>query len=518
MPAIFVAVPLKAIPVADSEEFSVGNDLTQLSNQQLLHRYKKSEEQRPKDYCQSAAILSEMNDRGGYTGPIEQSMHRFNLVCALSLKSWEVAYSHLVLLENFSGENKPRGAWGFRIALVANEGSDAVDRLGAIASDPNSKQLMTLEPEVIFQLSRLLYRSEMPDKATKMYSSLFRSPHFSELDSNLQSASAFHVFEEQLDNGEVEEFAGTLKYITSPYQYLEMLADRKFENAWPTIEQRAGLNMADILNKYAAVQRSQFEVDQTDKAAKQRLAHALHFAGKFEDVIELTDSIDKSEEGSLLWEEDDGWALNLRIYALDALGDQTPADQLFDRFAAIPYDQKTNGWLVNFTINRASRLVGQRRFNEGLVAAEHAAKIVEKSGSPFAKMLVWQAKACALHYLGRSDEAKLVLKIVEENHEDSLQIAAETYLCFDDRDRAADLVLKALKDDSKRSNIIGVLQKPNFELFYTDSALPNIHDELRRHPKVERIFDEVAREIPDDYVPLIGKRRDELKAARTISQ
>ena len=506
----------KAIPTKSStEENSQTQDqLEQLTNQELVDRYRKSKQSKPKDFCGTALILSEMVRRGGFAGNVKKTQHGFNLDCALGIRNWTDAYKHLLLLENVSGEYKPRGAWGYRIALVAEMDSDAIDRLITIANTPEPKQLLRLDVDEIFRLSRMLYRNDKPDEAEKLFTSLYNSRHFLKLEPNVQSSSASAALKHELRDGQVADISKMLEYITGPHKYGEMLADRQYENAWPAIEERAGVNMGNILTEYITIQKLKYESDKTDKEAKQRLAHALHYSGKFEEVIKLTQSIDRSAKGSLSWEEDDGWALNLRAYSLDALGKLEEASRLFDQFAAIPYDPSKNGWLVSFVINRASRLVGQKHFVDGLAAANHAEKIVKKSGSPFAKMLVWHAKACALHNLGRADEAAVNLRKIEEHHEDSLQIAAETYLCFGNRDRAAELVVTALLDETKRNELIEALQKPDFELFYTGSALPNIHDELRNHPKVERAFNKIARDIPDSFIPLGGVRRNALKVQR----
>src|SRR3546814_1974838 len=49
------------------------------------------------------------------------------------------------------------------------------------------------------------------------------------------------------------------------------------------------------------------------------------------------------------------WALNAKVYALDALGRHDEAADIFDRIVEQPYDPAQSGWMVNFAINRGSR-------------------------------------------------------------------------------------------------------------------------------------------------------------------
>jgi hypothetical protein len=54
------------------------------------------------------------------------------------------------------------------------------------------------------------------------------------------------------------------------------------------------------------------------------------------------------------------------------------------------------------------------------------------------------------------------------------------------------------------------MQKWEFELFYTQSKLPTVRDVLLPRPDVRTAYDKVARDIPDAFIPLAGKRRQEL--------
>ncbi|MEO0440089.1 MAG: hypothetical protein AAF067_04340 [Pseudomonadota bacterium] len=492
---------------------TVEMDLSQLSKDQLFQLYLESEERNPRDVCHSAELLSEMFDRGVFLGPIEEQMHRFGIDCAVNRRDWEQAYQHTLGLEKLFGKNPLSEVWGFTVARYAGKGTDAVDRLIALSQADTPDQLLQIESDSIFRLSGSLHRNNQPDEASRMFVALHDSPHFSRLEAALQSVAASSVLKDRLKRGISPDAEELLLYVRSPYKYLEMLSDRSYENAWPAIEERAGKNLKLVLEDNLAFRKRQFELDKSNKKTKQELAHALHFAGKFEEVIALTDSIDDSSEGRLEWDEDDGWALNLRAYAFDAMGDIDKADKVLDQFASIPYLPSKNGWLVNFTINRATRLVSQSRFAEGLAAANQAGEIALKSGSPYAKMLVWNAKACAAFFLGKTEEAEENLRLVQDHEADSFVIAAETYLCFGKHDKAAELAVKALHDDTHRAEFIHAMRNPAFGVFYGETTLPTIYGVLRTNSQVDRAFTKFARDIPQKFTPMNALRRAEIKAA-----
>src|SRR3546814_12003008 len=73
------------------------------------------------------------------------------------------------------------------------------------------------------------------------------------------------------------------------------------------------------------------------------------------------------------------WALNAKVYALDALGRHDEAADIFDRIVEQPYDPAQSGWMVNFAINRGSRFVDLGQYEKGLEAADYAGRIADRS-------------------------------------------------------------------------------------------------------------------------------------------
>lgn len=466
--------------------------------------------------CEVKSLLSEMVKREALatrSGPIYIIA---SAECSIEGKNWKEAYSHMQEWEMLKDVDAPDAEWVFRLAYLAGARADALDRLEKIAQFENKSQLLKLTDRIIFQIVRDLRKDNAMTEITTLYSTLAQSPHFGKLQPNIRSAAASHILGERLKHGNKEEADAMLAHINSPFTYTELLAAHKYQPVWMEIEKRVGSNMKIVLEENLRIQAATYQESPDDKQIKQRYGHALLFAGKFEDVISLAQSIDHSAEGTLDWEEDDGWLLNLEAHAHDALGDFVKADRIFDSFTMLDNPANQNGWLVNFLINRASRLVDQTRWKEGLVAAKIAERIANETGNDYARMLVRKAKSCALHNLGQIEETQATLKEVETHHEDSLLVAVETFLCVGDRKRAAEITVKGLENEKERRTLIEALQNPLFDPFYSNSQLPTVHDELRTHPDVTKAFDRVARSIPDQFVPLGSHRRQKLAAERLL--
>lgn len=488
-------------------------ELSKANDKQLaaiLNSYMKEE---PHDSCKTAPLIAEMGRRGIFPGNVPGLYQEEAIACAITKKDWQEAYRQLVRWEALDDEDGPSAEWAFRLAFVAGRDDDALVRLEKIAALKEPEQLLKLNktPEVIFGLSREFIDGGNKEKSLRIYAALFGSPNFLKLNSALRSATAQQILEERITNNQQFDAEALLAEISSASSYLTLLAQRKYQQIWPQIERRVGKNLSLILEQNIVTERIKYQSNPADKAARQGFGRALFEGGRFEEVIELAQAVASDTQN---WEENDGWLLNLAAYSHDALGNQAAATEILNRIASIKYDPDQNGWLVNFTLNRASRLMGQGRWADALAASEVAAAIVEKSGSAYAKMLVWRIDACAGKKLGENERTAKALEEIEAHQQDSITLAASAYLCIDNRPRAAELMLASLGDETKQDMALRALQKDEFDIFQSDSILPSIDDLLRDEPEISRAFDKLARDIPKEYIPLVGARRAMLKQQR----
>jgi tetratricopeptide (TPR) repeat protein len=205
------------------------------------------------------------------------------------------------------------------------------------------------------------------------------------------------------------------------------------------------------------------------------------------------------------FEEGDGWALNIEAYAYDALGQPAKADAVFEELAKL--DPETHPWVVNFVINRSSRLVGQGRWKEGLAASVLAREVAEKYGSPYAKMIIARDRACALERLGRVEEAASELAFLRANWKEAVTFAVRGLMCHGQRDEAAGLLLAALRDETERGGALAAFQTDELDLFYTASILPDARDLLTDYPELAAELDKHMRAMPEAFIPQAALRR-----------
>lgn len=480
--------------------------LALLSNDELLLAYKLADEKKEPAYCKELApILAEMDKRGSFDGPIARLNAHANMWCAIDERRWLEAYQDMINLESFIGTNA-LGELGFSIAVIAGKNDAAVDRLIALAKDNDPDELLLVSVDRIFELSNSLTRNKELDLHAKMLEALFQSNHFGKLKSNIQEAVATKILLVDARAGRFDRASTLMTSINNPTTYVDLLAGRIYTPIWPMLEKTAGLNLKAISLKYVALCLAHYKKDMTDRDAFQTYADALLYAGRFEDVISL---VEVKATAKLI--EQDAWALNAKVIALDSLGRNAEAEAIFEAVAIIPYDPNVNGWIVGLIINRGDRLVKLGQWHKALDAAELAEKIAEKSGNDFAMMLIRKTKVCALTGIGQGDKAKILLDTMFDKRKDAYGAAAEAMLCANDDKRAGTIVLEALADTDYSDTMASNLQRPEFELIYIPSILPSLYEKLRNRPDVSAAFNKVERDIPDAYIPITGVRRKSLK-------
>ncbi|HEY9091646.1 hypothetical protein [Parasphingorhabdus sp.] len=464
--------------------------------------------------CEAKSLLSEMLKREVFSDGALLDYTENSINCAIQNGDMEEAYRNIVKWEGMEGAYELDAGWAFRVAYVAGARDDALGRLEKIAQFEEPDELLESTGRFIFQVIGDLHQENMKDAVTRLHNILIESPHFEILHPDVRSSTAAHILGERIKSGNRDAAGEFLAHITTPDFYTEMLSSREYEPIWNEIEQRVGPNMEIVIGEYLQIISAAYQSDPQNKKIRQDYAHALNFAGQFEDIITLAQSVDHSPEAIPNWGEDDGWLLNIEAYAHDALGNTAAADRIFDSFVALDDPSNQKGWRVNFLINRASRFVRQTRWEEALAAAKIAGDVAAEAGNPYARMLVRLVNACALHNLGRVEESLAVIKEVEAHQEDSLRVSLDALLCVGERERAAEMMVKGLADEKDGPILIETLQNPQFDTFYTSTRIPTIYSELRSHPKVTEAFERVGRTIPDSYIPLAGQRLHQLAAER----
>ena len=450
------------------------------------------------DYCEEISpLLREMARRGSLTRSVERSGAMAGMFCAKDQRQWPDAYSHLLRAEESGWTDA--GSLGFGIALYAEKYNDALERLLFLANLDDYTEIMGVYVEDVLFLKSALSGDGAANAKRRMLQGLFDSPHFSQFSPRLQQPIAYDLLAMDADNGRFEGVDGRLAYIKDPMAYINLMADRKFAPIWPVLEGSVGPNMSFVVDSALGESAKLYAETPSSDYALQEYAHALLYAGKFEQVVALVDVEDMAKIT-----EQQGWALNVKAYALDVLGRTAEADDIFDAIARIPYKPETNDWLVSFAINRAYRLTELGRFEEALEANRLAESI---PGSGYANMLTLRNSICSLAGLNRLDELKPFVADLYEKWENSYAVAAAAMLCINDIEKAASIVLEALADPEFSGDMATELQRPEFNLFYTRGVLPVLYVALQGRADVREALYKAGRFIPDEYIPEAGRMR-----------
>lgn len=469
-----------------------------LSNGDLLLALNVATASENPDYCEELApLLREMVERGTFTSRVEIASAAAEMSCAKEQSRWSDAYRYLLIAEK-EMQLDDSGLLGFDMALRAENYDDAAVRLIAIANSPDSGIIESVSVEAFFYLQDELKKNSAPSALVNLLNGLFYSRNFNQFTLRQRGVVSYALLNLDAEKGRFDQPLEKLKYLNEPQTAVTILANRKFAPIWAVMEEMAGKHLVAAADALIAVSAIPYKIDPKDDYALQQYAHALLFAGKFEEVVALVNIKDIAN-----LTEYQGWALNGKVNALDALGRTAEADAIFDAIAEIPLKPGENEWLVNFTINRASRFSDFGQFERALVANQLAERM---PGNDYANIQTLKIKICSLAGLNRINEARPFVVQIYENRKHSHATVAEAMLCVNDTEKAAQIVLEALVNPDFSVAMTEQLQKPEFN-FYTHSVLPNLYDNFHNHSDIKAALYKVGQFIPDEYMPKAGMLR-----------
>lgn len=456
------------------------------------------------DFCVVEGAAKEMSKR---RADIAAELHSMAMLgqmeCAAAADRYKDAYTAMVALE--AEKTGPYGMYGAWIALKAEAYDDAARRMEQEVSAPTAFK-DDYDQRMFWQFSREMRDKKQGALADGVIAKTASSPALVNATPGFREGIAG----EQLRIAvEAKDYVGARKMIPNIHSHATVmgwLADKEFEPLWPDLEAAAGPGMATLRNADVDRKLAIFHKDVNNHNALNEAVHALYYAERYEDAVKLARTIDHTDAGLAKADEDQLWAMNVEAYALDQLKRSAEADALFDRMVKAQYKgaDSENG-LINFAINRGSRLVEFGQFQKGYDAMVEAEKI---PGSPYAEMLILRGKVCALSKLGRGSEAAAMLAEIGKRTKDAPTIAANAYLCAGDADKAAASVIAGLEDEVMRTDILMRFQPQAFDyMYYKDSVLPNTFEALHKRPDVAAAVAKYGRTLPDALIPLKPENR-----------
>lgn len=487
---------------------------TTYSDEQLAAALQEHEKRAVPDWCGVAVPLThQMVTRGTFSPQVALLETYADMMCGIDEKRWPDAYRSMIALERYSGERIDFGL-GVPVAFLAGSYDAAEERLFAYLDAADRPSLTDDEARVIWNLARTYDSAKLTERSLSLFRALSAPERFAKFSEEDRDAIGSKLFLLEAEAGNIAAASEKLGYLKSPYSIRSALADRRLAPLWPQVGAMAGPNMALTLNARVDRAKLRFDAAPTGDGELKELAEAYLTAGRFADVVALVAAKEPAPDdyGSLT--ENMGWALNAKVYALDALGRHEEAEAIFDRIAGLKLDDRTRGWLVNFVINRALRLVDRGDAGKALPAIDLADRIATEAGSDYARMLVRGARMCALRESGRAADLAPLLAEVSEHAAEAPAEAAEAMLCADADDQAAKVVRDALTDPARSAAMIEALQSRDFGLYYGESNRPQLFERIRKRRDVASLFDKVGRDIPREFVPLFTLRLMQARAAR----
>ena len=500
-----LAAPLAAQPEqkgkSPNSEAAGTPDFAAMDGPQAFRMFNAQRDRVVEESCGFGVPLLDAMERAE---PDNQSVIRYGLfiqaLCADTEKRYDDG-ADLARQINAIDPAVPEVGLTLYFARQTRDADWALEMLGSL----DREQIAALSRDSLWQSVRAVRQEGRGDEVEALMLGWVEGGQLPFFDSDLWEPLARNALGAAAREGRSDLAPQLLGYITDPSIYISLLTQRKYASLWPKIEARAGANLETIGAENVAIARQRLTNAPGDRDRFSDAAYALHFHGEYEEVIALAQSWRDREERGVGIEEGDAWALNLQAYAFDALGQPERADAIFDELAS--YDPVEHDWVINFVINRASRLVGYGRWEEGLAAAQLARTV---RGSTYAEMIVAKDHACALAALGRADETAVELDFLRENKVESVALAAQGLLCLGLRDEAAALLIEAFDDPATRESAIDALLSSEADLFYTESILPSARSLLSEYPALAEAFAEHARDLPEAYVPRASQRREDL--------
>ncbi|MCM0000102.1 MAG: hypothetical protein NBV68_12020 [Erythrobacter sp.] len=502
--ALALAAAALAAPLAAKEPAPAPlPDLTAMSAKQLYTLFTEDENRWQEEPCTfGVPVITALE--GHAPQPLPPELRRLRLLAEIFCADKEERYEDgLKFTAEFAELSPDEPLTSLAIYFAGR--LDNPDHLMALLRGLNNAGLGTLDRDTFWSASRAIRDAGRSDELDALALEWTSTGKLAFLDTELHEAIAVAALRAAAKTGRGDMAESLLVSITDPSSYIDLLTFRTYEPFWPQIEARAGRNLALVGEENVRVARARLTNAPEDRDRFSAAAYALHYNGQFEDAIALAQRWRERKAKGAAIEEGDAWALNIEAYAYDSLGQFKKADAVFDELAK--YDPEEHDWVVNFVINRASRLTGQGRWREGLKATDLARRVAEQQGSTYAKLIIARDRACIFERLGRAKDAAPELAYLRENWKEGVQLSVQGLMCHGLDAEAAALLLGALRDEDGREEALAAFQTDELDLFYTATTLPEATDLLTGHPELAAELAKHVRAMPEEFIPQAALRR-----------
>jgi len=501
--AFFLTSPLSA---QNSFEFpEPEQDYSKLSKEEfgpLLGEVLR-EEQRLSECRVRLPVLNEFIRQAGEIRELRFLRDAAEIWCLVELEEFVVAHQYSrdfeaefgsldIMLEIF-------------LAAQAEDAESAITRLRTIAGDEYVEQAGRLHPQTFWLASDISAKGGFKDERDAFLFELVKNEKYLRFSPLAHDYIVSIAIDHAIASNDVSEASELLPLLHDPNYFPTLLSDRRYASLWPEVEARVGENLRLLTAEDRARQTAKFDANPSNLEQLNTTAHAILFDGDFEAAISFADEHVTRDNLAETITEDEAWVLNIRAYALDALGRVDEADSQFDFFQQ--FDPARHPWVVSFVINRASRLIGQARYEEGLAAASIAHPVARDYGSDYARALVVHSQICGLAGIGKTNQAAALMSELREHADDNYGLIVEGLLCLNRDDEAAAALVEGLDDEFARDATLLEFLPAEFELFFAPSALRGSREIILARPELKARFEEHIRDVPQRFYPAASLKR-----------
>jgi len=297
------------------------------------------------------------------------------------------------------------------------------------------------------------------------------------------------LIEDRLDQADVPGATGFAATVTTPANVLPLIVGKRYDPLLPRdVDRLAMLGRAieghdrETIAALAAAPADRYRL----------LARAQHLRSVGRDADALTVLAPATSDVAAAAVEEPGmWMVNEAAYALVALGRNDEAVRLMDRIAALPLER--HGHLVSARINHLEILTSVGRHAEAL---DWAARLESHEGeyaSDYGKAWIDSTRVCALAALGRAAQTAAPLQRLRGWSEINAPALTRAYLCLNDLDAAAALLVQRL---GRNDPVQAILALQDYRLSRGRGQTGPLYDRLlslRERAEVRAALDRVGR-------------------------
>lgn len=415
---------------------------------------------------------------------------RLMALAKLERRAEAVALAESILERRSTDPGDYIGPW--IAALFANDETAAVTVVEAASRNvpgvARARLRALLERETVMAIMGQLQADSDRPKRVRLAEALFRIGWPGD-DAVASDGLRMILIEDRLDQADVPGATGFAATVTTPANVLPLIVGKRYDPLLPRDVDR----LAMLGRAIEGHDRETIAALATAPADRYRLlARAQHLRSVGRDADALTVLAPATSDVAAAAVEEPGmWMVNEAAYALVALGRNDEAVRLMDRIAALPLER--HGHLVSARINHLEILTSVGRHAEAL---DWAARLESHEGeyaSDYGKAWIDSTRVCALAALGRAAQTAAPLQRLRGWSEINPPALTRAYLCLNDLDAAAALLVQRL---GRNDPVQAILALQDYRLSRGRGQTGPLYDRLlslRERPEVRAALDRVGR-------------------------